>query len=93
MTNKEIDARLKGLAKQIPDWEEHLRNVMGSPKVERELEIMNMSLMAIWTMLGEIAKRLPEPQGGTDGSGEVRQAHESDIFGQRQRGSLSPPEG
>lgn len=59
MTNEEIDTRLKTLADQIPAWEQHLR-MTDVPKIERELEILNMSIMAVWAMLGEIVKRLPE---------------------------------
>lgn len=59
MTNKEIDSRLINMANAIPLHEKRLRNEE-IPKLERELELMNMSLMVVWAMLGEIAKRLPE---------------------------------
>lgn len=47
------------MANAIPLHEKRLRNEE-IPKLERELELMNMSLMVVWAMLGEIAKRLPE---------------------------------
>jgi len=53
VTNEEIDIRLK-------DMSEVMRN-NSVPGLERELELMNMSLLTIWSMLGEIVKRLPEP--------------------------------
>lgn len=58
MTNAEIDTRLRALADAIPRRAKELGAY--TPAIDRELELMNMSLMAIWTMLGEIAKRLPE---------------------------------
>lgn len=61
MTNDEIDIRLKALALVIPKKAAML-TVDGVPGFERELELLNMNAMAIWSMLGEIAKRLPEPQ-------------------------------
>ena len=53
VTNEEIDIRLK-------DMSEVMRN-NSVPGLERELELMNMSLLTIWSMLEEIVKRLPEP--------------------------------
>lgn len=43
MTNKEIDSRLINMANAIPLHEKRLRNEE-IPKLERELELMNMSL-------------------------------------------------
>jgi hypothetical protein len=60
MTNREIDLKLKVLANEIPLQEKELRE-NGVPKIERELDLMNITLVAIVKMLGEIAKRLPEP--------------------------------
>lgn len=61
MTNEEIDLRLRALAQGIPL---HAKELMrrGRDPVARELELLNMSAMAVWAMLGEIAKRLPEPR-------------------------------
>ncbi len=59
MTNKEIDIRLKALADQIPAWVNE-RKRQGQDQIVTELEGISMSLMAVWAMLGEIAKRLPE---------------------------------
>ena len=63
MDNKEIDTRLKLLADYIS---QHAQVVAvgetGIDKAAAELELMNMSLMGITAMLGEIAKRLPEPK-------------------------------
>lgn len=55
MTNEEIDIRLSGVAEAMPDLVNDLDN-----GVAKELELLNMSMMAVFTMLGEIAKRLPE---------------------------------
>lgn len=63
MTNEEIDMRLRVLALAIPKRKENLlrRDKENSVDLVRdELELANMSLVGIWTMLGEIAKRLPE---------------------------------
>lgn len=58
MTNKEIDIRLKALADYLPI---HYKKIKDEhPKIECELELLNMSMMAVFAMLGEIAKRLPE---------------------------------
>lgn len=62
MTNKELEIRLRYLADEMPKYVEKLTKLK-VPKIEMELEVMNMSLMACWVMLGEIAKRLPEPRG------------------------------
>lgn len=64
MTNEEIDTRLKLLSQAIPLHAKKLLEMNeGKRTVVGELELMNMSLMAIWAMLGEIAKRLPpEPK-------------------------------
>lgn len=62
MKNQEIDIRLKKLSEEIP------RVIQSRPPgVEREVEGINMSLMAVWTMLGEIAKRLPESDNNEGG--------------------------
>jgi len=67
MRNEEIDIRLKLFARAIPNHEAALRNKtkgIGSEfrldQIRNELELLNMNLMPIWEMLGEIAKRLPE---------------------------------
>jgi len=59
VTNEEIDLRLRALADAIP---RHAYKLMadGAQPVARELELLNMSVMAVFAMLGEIAKRLPE---------------------------------
>ncbi len=67
MTNDEIDLRLKTLAEYMPKHAQHLYKMTqgygdeSTLGVRNELELVNMSLMAISAMLGEIAKRLPEP--------------------------------
>lgn len=58
MTNKEIDIRLKALADCLPFHYEKIKDKHS--KIECELELLNMSMIAIFAMLGEIAKRLPE---------------------------------
>jgi hypothetical protein len=65
MTNKGIDERLKDLADAIPVLAEQRYEAIcqepgGDSPISIELELLNMSVMAIFTMLGEIAKRLPE---------------------------------
>jgi hypothetical protein len=61
MTNEEIDIRLKLLAEAIPQYAMKLiKENNGQKSILIELELMNMNLLAVWTMLGEIAKRLPE---------------------------------
>lgn len=57
MNNKEIDNLLLSLAESIPKGA-----AMLPPGVESELKLLNTSAMAIFTTLGEIAKRLPEHQ-------------------------------
>ncbi len=89
MTNEEIDKRLKTLADYLPKHEAILRG-KGYEKVERELELLNMSMMAVFAMLGEIAKRLPG--GMASGHSETHKTHESHDVGQRSRGSSSSPE-
>lgn len=67
MTNQEIDARLGALADAIPNHADRLiRGNDGQRSVQIELELLNMSMMAVFAMLGEIAKRLPEPKDATD---------------------------
>lgn len=65
MTNEEIDIRLKAMASAMTDHAKELMRIK-TPEVARELELLNMSGMMIWTMLGEIAKRLPELKGKID---------------------------
>jgi len=60
VTNDEIDRRLKALALAIPEYA-HKLMARGVDPVARELELLNMNLMGVSAMLGEIAKRLPEP--------------------------------
>lgn len=59
MTNEEIDFRLKAMSIAIPDHAKRLMSIE-TPEIARELELLNMSVMTIWVMLGEIAKRMPE---------------------------------
>ena len=70
MNNAEIDARLRLLSQALPEHAQKLSElakrraasaVDAGDAIARELEILNMSMMAVFTMLGEIAKRLPEP--------------------------------
>lgn len=58
MTNDEIDIRLRRLAAVLPTHAAELDR-RGVDPVARELELMNMQLIGINAMLGEIAKRLP----------------------------------
>ena len=61
MDNKEIDTRLVALADCISQNAQQIAvGKTGVEKIAGELELMNMSLMGITAMLGEIAKRLPE---------------------------------
>lgn len=60
MLNEEIDIRLEKLAGYIPVHEKKIRSTTELGKIGVELELLNMSMMAVFTMLGEIAKRLPE---------------------------------
>lgn len=68
MKNAEIDLRLKALSRLIPERAQtlykkfHDRGISdnSAEAIRVELELLNMGVMAIWTMLGEIAKRLPE---------------------------------
>lgn len=64
MTNEEIDIRLKDMARALPHHAKKMidRSNMMTTTPRDEMELMNMSLMTIWVMLGEIAKRLPEPK-------------------------------
>lgn len=59
MTNKEIDIRLQTLAAYLPELHQ-LRMSQGNDRIAVELELLNMQMMALTAMLGEIAKRLPE---------------------------------
>jgi hypothetical protein len=59
MTNDEIDVRLKFLAQAIPQHAQKLTDKKRD-HLARELELLNMGVTAIYVMLGEIAKRLPE---------------------------------
>lgn len=58
MNNKEIDIRLKAMAEELHNHYE--RKIKYHPKLEVELELLNMQIMVVFAMLGEIAKRLPE---------------------------------
>ncbi len=70
MTNAEIDIRNKSLADAIADRAHEMYasvNKINMTALEGcaigtriELELLNMSLIGITSMLGEIAKRLPE---------------------------------
>lgn len=69
MNNKEIDARLKLLSQQIPMLAEsrYTGTARYSAKknvnnIAIELELLNCAMTAVYAMLGEIAKRLPEPK-------------------------------
>lgn len=73
MTNEEIDTRLKLLSlTALPEQADKRytnlrRNGLGSigeSGIAIELELLNMSMMAVYAMLGEIAKRLPEVKNG-----------------------------
>ena len=65
MTNKEIDIRLRAMADAIPAQQQSGWNELDRMyAIQIELELLNMSAMTIFTMLGEIAKRLPEPKEG-----------------------------
>lgn len=61
-TNEEIEQRLRMMAEAIPSIERQ-RRANSVDRVATELELLNMSAMTIWWLLGEIAKRLPEPKG------------------------------
>ena len=61
MTNAEIDIRLRTLADYLPKLADN-RKANGVDQVHTELELMNMQLIALTAMLGEIAKRLPVPK-------------------------------
>lgn len=65
MTNDEIDLRLKLLAEEIPNQARLIGledgQIDDTRKIACELELFNMHMFAVWTMLAEIAKRLPEP--------------------------------
>jgi hypothetical protein len=62
MTNDEITVRLKQLAKAIPEHAQrigaHDKGNLPHRKIALELELLNMQMLAVWSMLGEIAKRL-----------------------------------
>lgn len=62
MTNSEIDIRLRMMSDAIAERAKQLTRPVMAPeaRVARELELLNMSAMMIYAMLGEIAKRLPE---------------------------------
>lgn len=67
MTNDEIDLRLKKLADCLPQHAKRLygcidgdRNDAPLKEIRAELELHNASMIGIFAMLGEIAKRLPE---------------------------------
>lgn len=70
MTNDEIDIRLRMLADAIPKRAEMLYERAHQARfqideslldgIRTELELLNMSMIGVFTMLGEIAKRLPE---------------------------------
>ena len=64
MTNDEIDIRLKRLSEALPNHAIKIglikKDIPSIKKIAGELELLNMSMFAVWTMLGEIAKRLPE---------------------------------
>lgn len=63
MTNKEIDNRLRRIALEIPRLADSRIAENNGPirtRTDIELEVLNAQIMAVWTMLGEIAKRLPE---------------------------------
>lgn len=62
MTNEEIDIRLKAVADFLPSHAE-LKKRIGQEGIQTELELLNMSAITIFIMLGEIAKRLPESGG------------------------------
>jgi hypothetical protein len=64
MTNEEIDIRLKALSKYLPEHFERQKDSITATsrtRVDVELELLNMTMTAVFTMLGEIAKRLPIP--------------------------------
>lgn len=60
MKNKEIDIRLNAISNSIEGHEKVIRSNTEMGKIGVELELLNMSMMTIYVMLGEIAKRLPE---------------------------------
>lgn len=61
MTNEQIDYHLKAMSCTLPSNAELLAQLKFS-KLERELEILNTRAAMIWSILCEIAKRLPEPK-------------------------------
>ena len=63
MNNNEIDNRLKSLAEYLPKHFEARNPKEPMGKIAVELELLNMSMVAVFSMLGEIAKRLPEVNG------------------------------
>jgi hypothetical protein len=59
MTNEEIDIRMKALGEAT--WRrEKILSDQGIQKRDIELELLNMSMVGIYVMLAEIAKRLPD---------------------------------
>lgn len=60
MTNKEIDIRLMKLTNAMTELVKRRYLDQEKDPLAIELEALNMSAIAVFTMLGEIAKRLPE---------------------------------
>lgn len=68
MTNEEIDESLRRLGAIISKHEKKLYSELpvGSIEMQQlygirsELELLNMSIIVAFTMLGEIVKRMPE---------------------------------